>query len=687
MSDMSKSNKIDNYRLLLQAIGDGVFVAQDFKFVFSNEALPRILGYTLDEFIGSSFAQILSPDYLDVWTERFCKRIAGGPESDKQYEVKFVTKLGTEIWVELRANRTVYNGRPAVLGIIHDTSQKKLLNEELRIAHAAYRNTSEAMMITDAENHILAVNPAFTTISGFSEDELVGNNPKILSSGTHSVEFYQEMWKSINCNGSWSGEIRNRRKDGSELVESLSINTILDDNGKISRYIALFSDMTERKNFEAQILNHANYDQLTQLPNRRLFLDRMQHTLKRSHRDKAISALLMIDLDRFKDINDIQGHDVGDMLLIEAANRIKSCVRDYDTVARVGGDEFTVILSDIAVVSDVGHVAQSIIELLNMPFLLNNHKSYISASIGISLYPEDAIDSTELIKCADQAMYQAKKDGRGRFNYFTKAMQVEFDFRIKLANDLRDALASNQFEVYYQPIVELANGKVEKAEALLRWKHPQHGHVSPATFIPIAEEIGLIQEIGNWVFAQAVTQLKKLIDGLNRDFQISINMSPIQFHEEQHQHKDWIRKLHELGLPGSCVVLEITEGLLIQNDEKVRTGLLNFRNAGIQVALDDFGTGYSALSYLKKFDIDYIKIDQLFIRNLEIGTADMALCEAIVVMAHKLGLKVIAEGIETEQQRDLLHQIGCDFGQGYFFSRPVPVCEFEQFIQSFQISA
>ena len=677
---MSQTKKIDNYKLLLKAIGDGVFVAQDFKFVFSNDALPQLLGYTLDEFVGSTFEKILSPEHLKIWTERFSKRLEDGQEPPKQYEVKFITKLGSEIWVELRANRTIYNNRPAILGIIHDASQKKLINEELRIAHAAYLNTSEAMMITDAGNFILAVNPAFSKMSGFSEEEVVGKTPKILSSGSHPIEFYKNMWQTIKRDGSWSGEIRNRRKDGRELLESLTINTILDENGNVYRYIALFSDITERKNFEALIINHANYDQLTQLPNRRLFHDRLGQALKKSKRDNDITALLLIDLDRFKEINDTQGHDVGDILLIEAAKRIKNCVREHDTVARIGGDEFTVILTNLSDISDIGRIAQAIIMCLNVPFLLNKSKSYVSASIGISLYPEDAHDAVELIKCADQAMYQAKREGRSRFNYFTKEMQVASDSRLKLAIDLSEAMTLRQFEIYYQPIIDLANGKIVKAEALLRWKHPQHDQINPEIFIPIAEEIGLIQEIGEWLFTQTIMQIKKLTEEFRSDFQISINMSPIQFHEEQNEHKGWIKKLNELGLPGSCIVIEITEGLLIRNDEKVRMGLLNFRNAGIQVAIDDFGTGYSALSYLKKFNIDYIKIDQLFIKNLEIGVADLALCEAIVVMAHKLGLKVIAEGIETKQQWDLLYEMGCDYGQGYLFSKPVSAHEIEQYI-------
>lgn len=558
---------------------------------------------------------------------------------------------------------------------------RKQAEESLRLSDLVYQNSSEAILVTDADNRIVAINPAFTEVTGYTEEDAIGQTPRILSSGRQDTAYYQAMWKSIRNSGHWRGEIWNRRKSGEVYAELLTINTIYDKDGSAHRYVALFSDITEKKDAEALILQQANYDQLTRFPNRHLFLDRLGQEIKKARREKQSTALLFIDLDRFKEVNDTQGHDVGDLLLIEAAGRIRSCVRDYDTVARLGGDEFTVILTELSDASDIGRIAQNIVDTLTKPYSIKNRESYISASIGIALYPEDARNVSDLLKNADQAMYQAKQNGRGCYHFFTRAMQEASEHRIQLANDLRHALAKNQLEVYYQPIVDVSNGVISKAEALLRWHHPEQGLVGPALFIPIAEDTGTIHEIGDWVFEQAVMQVKKLKSDLGRDFQISVNKSPVQFTDNDRLHVRWIDKIKELGLAGNSIVVEITEGMLIKDSARITDRLLQFRDAGIQVAIDDFGTGYSALSYLKKFDIDYLKIDQSFTRNLAMETEDFALCEAIVVMAHKLGIKVIAEGVETEQQRDLLRQIGCDYGQGYLYSKPVPVKEFEQFLR------
>jgi diguanylate cyclase (GGDEF)-like protein len=428
------------------------------------------------------------------------------------------------------------------------------------------------------------------------------------------------------------------------------------------------------------ILKQANFDELTGLPNRRLFNDRLEQSIKKSKRDKSLIALLLIDLDHFKEVNDASGHGVGDLLLVEAASRLRFCVRDYDTVTRLGGDEFTVILSSLDDYSDISRVAQDIIDSISRPYLIQGREMFVSASIGIALNPDDADNACDLIKSADQAMYQAKKDGRSRYHFFTKSMQDAVDLKGRLTTDLRRALTEGQFEVYYQPIIELGTGRVSKAEALLRWKHPQLGFVSPAVFIPLAEDTGTIHDIGYWVFMQASRQVKKLRGSLGRDFQISVNMSPLQFFTAERDRIHWADQLTAMGLIEGSIAIEITEGLLMNNDSGITDSLLKYRDAGIQVAIDDFGTGYSALSYLKKFDIDYLKIDKSFTRNLAPGEPDVALCEAIVTMAHKLGLKVIAEGVEAEQQRGLLTQIGCDYGQGYLFSRPLPVDEFEQFL-------
>jgi diguanylate cyclase (GGDEF)-like protein/PAS domain S-box-containing protein len=476
-------------------------------------------------------------------------------------------------------------------------------------------------------------------------------------------------------------EYRMRCKDGSwkwTLSRGMLVSHTAD--GKPLRMIGTHTDISERKQSEAQVFRLAHYDLITNLPNRVLFIDRLEQEIKKSHRTRLPITLMFLDLDRFKEVNDTLGHDIGDLLLKEAAHRLQSCVRDTDTVARLGGDEFTIILGELDDLGSAERVAQDILRKLAEPFHLGGEVVYISVSIGITLYPEDATDVDILLKNADQAMYAAKDQGRNCYHYFTPSMQEAAQARMRLASDLRIALAADQFRLYYQPIVELATGSIHKAEALIRWQHPIYGLVSPVDFIPIAEDTGMIIDIGDWVFRKAAHQVALWRVSHHAAFQISVNTSPVQYNNKGNIHEKWVDHLQSLGLPGQSIAVEITEGLLLEAGTTVINQLLEFRDAGIQVAIDDFGTGYSSLAYLRKFDIDYVKIDQSFIGNLKPGSSDMVLCEAIIIMAHKLGMKVIAEGVETEEQRYLLAAAGCDYGQGYLFSRPVQAAEFEQLI-------
>jgi diguanylate cyclase (GGDEF)-like protein len=435
----------------------------------------------------------------------------------------------------------------------------------------------------------------------------------------------------------------------------------------------------EREQQEALIWKQANYDTLTELPNRSLFHDRLEQETMKAHRTGLSLGLLFIDLDRFKVVNDTLGHGKGDVLLVEAARRISGCVRETKTVARLGGDEFTIILTEFKERMHLERIAQDIIQALAKPFDLGDGDvSYISASIGITLYPDDASDLDELIKHADQAMYAAKAEGRNRFSYFTSSMQIEAQEKLVLTNDLRQALAQNELEVYYQPIIDMATGRITKAEALLRWKHPTRSMVSPVIFIPLAEESGLILEIGEWVFQEVITRIEHWLIKFGRIIQVSVNVSPIQF-EKTVRHM-WMERLANSRLPAGSITVEITEGLLIKDVPYVKQRLIEFWDRGIEVSIDDFGTGFSALSYLKQFDIDYLKIDRSFVSNLIDNECDKALTEAIIMMAHKLGIKTIAEGVETEAQRNLLVAFGCDYVQGYFYSRPVPTEEFERLL-------
>lgn len=437
---------------------------------------------------------------------------------------------------------------------------------------------------------------------------------------------------------------------------------------------------SEQAKSDANVLlwRQANYDKLTELPNRDMFRDRLRQEMKKTDRTHLPLALLFIDLDKFKEVNDTLGHDIGDRLLREAARRITGCVRESDTVARLGGDEFTVILSGLSDSSHVEDVAQKIVSELAKAFNLGDDIAFVSASVGITLYPNDAANIENLMKNADQAMYAAKNRGRNRFSYFTASLQKAAQARLRLTNDLRGALGANQLSVCFQPIVELKTGRITKAEALLRWRHPERGMVDPEEFIPVAEETGMINDIGDWAFKEAAHWARHWAEKFSPDFQVSVNKSPVQFRTEtSHLAPGWLHHLKELGVANRNIAVEITEGLLLKAEDTVIDKLLNFRDSGIQISIDDFGTGYSSLGYLKKFHIDYLKIDQSFVRDLATDANDLALSEAVIAMAHKLGLKVIAEGVETEQQRNLLYAAGCDYAQGYLFSRALPGDEFE----------
>ncbi len=477
-------------------------------------------------------------------------------------------------------------------------------------------------------------------------------------------------------------EIRTLCTDGSMRWMRIRFKSLTDELGRKYKLTGVSQDISEKKQSEELIWQQANFDPLTSLPNRRMFQDRLEHEIKKSHRDGSPLALMFIDLDKFKEVNDTLGHDKGDILLSEAARRIAACVRETDTVARLGGDEFTVILSELSDPGNIERIAQAIISTLVAPFQLGEETAFVSASIGITLYPNDASNLEMLMSNADQAMYVSKSAGRNRFSYFTHSLQEAALNRMHLINDLRGALPGNQFLLHYHPIVELASGDIRKAEALIRWQHPTRGLINPAEFVLLAEESGMIVEIGDWVFREAAQQVQRLRATHHPEFQISVNKSPVQFRNDDRYFREWLPHLQGLGLPGQCMAIEITEGLLLDATAGVQSKLLDLRDAGIQVALDDFGTGYSSLSYLKKFDIDYIKIDRSFVRNLTATSDDMALCEAIIVMAHKLGLKVIAEGIETATQRHLLTAAGCDYGQGHLFTRPLPSQEFEELLKT-----
>lgn len=645
------------------------------RFLEINDAYVKQSGYSREELLAMRISDIEAVETPEETAARIDKLMREGCD---RFRSKHIRKDGT-IWpVEIVTTYSkIQGGRFFVF--IEDITEKVAQENKLTLASRVFDTMEQAVIVTDSENRIVSINPAVTRITGYGMSEILGKNPSMLSSGRHDDAFYTAMWNSLNSFGQWEGEIWDRRKDGTVYAKWLTIKAIHDVHGKVFQYVSVFSDITERKKTEALIWKQANFDSLTQLPNRYLLYEHLEQEIKKAQRSGWQLAVLFIDLDRFKEVNDSLGHIMGDNLLVQAARRISGCVRETDTIARLGGDEFTVVLPDFGGRGNLERIVQNLIHDLSEPYQLGEEElAFVTASIGITLYPDDAGNLQDLLKHSDQAMYVAKAEGRNRFSYFTHSMQEEAREKLVLTNDLRQAIAGNQLHVYFQPIVDLASGEIVKAEALLRWAHPVRGLVGPMTFIPLAEDSGLIHEIGNWVFNQSIACIKQWRERYGCTIQISINKSPLQF--DKPLEPSWSDQLVALDLPGNSIIVEITEGSLLSKSKRIKQRLLEFRNAGIEVSIDDFGTGFSALSYLHQFDIDYLKIDRSFVADLAENAANTALIEAIIVMAHKLGIKAIAEGIETELQRDLLMKFGCDYAQGFLYARPLPMQEFEQLI-------
>ena len=643
----------------------------------ANLAAAAFYGYGEETLRGMRISQINTQPEAEI------RREMGRALHEKRNYFVFYHRLasGEVRTVEVHSSAIEFQGKTLLFSIVFDITKRKLAEDSLRLASMIYQNSSEAMTVVHPDGAIITINPAFTEITGYTLDEVVGKNVRLLKSLEDDQEVYESMWTALAESGRWRGELWSRRKNGERFLRWLSVNTIYNEDGLPQCIVCLFSDITKKRETDELIWKQANFDALTGLPNRSMFHDRLEQAIKKAHRSEQPAALLFLDLDYFKEVNDTLGHVMGDRLLQLAAQRVRTCVRESDTVARLGGDEFTVILDELDGPQAVERAVNEILHALAEPFQLGTEEVYISASIGITFYPDDGIEIDTLLKNADQAMYAAKAQGRNRYSYFTASMQQAAQARKRMVSDLRTALSEKQFRVAYQPIVDLSTGAIRKAEALVRWVHPVRGMISPAEFIPVAEETGMIVDIGEWMFREAARQAAQWRGRYDPQFQISVNVSPLQFQKEGIDQAAWLDYLAMLQLPGQSVLVEITEGLLMDASPAVTEQLLTFRDHGVQVALDDFGTGYSSLAYLKKFDIDYLKIDQAFVRNLAAGSDDLALCEAIIVMAHKLGIKVVAEGVETEAQRQLLAASGCDFAQGYLFSKPVPAEEFERLLQ------
>lgn len=562
--------------------------------------------------------------------------------------------------------------RQQALLVLADAGNRESGLEEIESRAAVYQLVDRAVMIADRENRIVSVNPRFTEMTGYSPEEALRGRTNLLKSGRQDDAFYARMWRALERSGEWRGELWNRRKDGQDFLESLAIHTLLGRDGRVLRRIALFSDITEQRRAEEAVQRQANYDPLTGLPNRNLLLDRMEQELQKAERNARLLALLYLDLDHFKEVNDGLGHAAGDDLLREAARRIQACVRKVDTVARLGGDEFTVVMADLRDVNRIDAVARKVIEAMARPFPIGSDTVQISASLGIALYPTDATDAMGLLDKADQAMYAAKKSGRNRFHYFTAQLQSDLQRRRRRAEDLRRALSQQQFRLYLQPVIDLATGETRFLEALLRWQHPEHGIILPGQFMALAEEIGVIREIGTWVFEQ-VAEVVRRLPPPNRagPVRIGINQSLRELCDCRAD-AAWGECLRDVGLPPERVLLEIGERAVLEGGEIAEAALRAQADHGIALALDNFGTGYSSLTCLQRIRFDAVKIDGSMIRRVPNDVRAQAFLEATITLAQKLGMCVVAEGVETEEQRAYLHQAACDYAQGYLFGAPMP---------------
>ncbi len=645
---------------------------------YVNPKFEENSGYSAAESVGKNPRFLKSGDkspeeYREMWNT-----IRAGKEWRGQFQNK--RKDGSVYWES--ATISPLRGEEGeithFIAIKEDVTARKRAEEQLRLNATVFDTTTEGIMVTDANNRIVTVNPAFCRITGYQPSEVIGELPSILASGKHPKEFYDELWQQLQRRGFWSGEIWNRRKDGNVYPEWLSITVIRDDLGNIKEHVAVFSDITQRKEDEEQIRFQAEYDALTHLPNRTLLFDRLKQAIAFAKRESTKLALLFLDLDLFKTVNDSLGHVVGDELLQQVALRLEAAVRESDTVARFGGDEFVILLQDVADVEDVANVAGKIIGDICRPFQIGGRDVYIGASIGITLYPDDSSDANTMLQYADMAMYRAKDAGRNNYQFFAVSMQEQVRSNMELEQDLRLALDQDSLELYYQPIIDVETGEVRSAEALLRWNHPVHGFVPPAVFVALAEESGLIGSLGLWVLRRACRQFSEWQEqGVLES--ISVNVSSRQ--RGLGLTAEVVEEvLHENGLPGSSLTLEITESLFLEQSDDVHAWLKSLKALGLRLSIDDFGTGYSSLAYLRRFPIDIIKIDRSFIDDIPGNTGGDSLVDAILAMAKSLGLNTIAEGVTSREQIEFLEARGCDYFQGYYFSQPIPAEKFTHWL-------
>ncbi len=663
------------FRTLSEVSFEGIFIHDQGRIVDCNPTFAAMLGYTPDEIRRLNAFDLVTREYHDVIREAMQEGY------NTSLEVQAVHKDGSTFPVEVFGKPLVYQGRAMRVASVRDLSTRRRSEAQMRKLSGAVEQAADAIMITDRAGTIEYVNPAFERTTGYSRAEAIGRTPRLVKSGRQGAGFYEGLWRTILAGEVFSDVFINRRKDGALYYEEKTITPLKDREGRVTHFISTGKDVTERMQTQERLQYMAQHDALTELPNRLLLLDRLKQSLARARWHQRLVAILFIDLDRFKTINDTLGHEAGDRLLQLLAERFNRAVREGDTVARFGGDEFVILLDDVATEQDVGMVAQKVLDALAAPFNIENQGLYITASIGVSLFPGDGEDSGALLKNADVAMYRAKELGKNTYQFYSADMSARAFERLSLETSLRHALERNEFLLYYQPQLDVDSGEIVGVEALLRWRHPDFGLVLPGEFIALLEETGLILPAGEWILQTACAQLRAWHAAGRRKLRLAVNLSPRQV-----QAPGLVamveRALNGMRADAGRLELEITEGLLVQHAPATMETFEALRALGVRLAVDDFGTGYSSLSYLRRFPIDTLKIDRSFVHDIPHDPDDSAITTTIIAMAQGLRLEVVAEGVENAAQRDFLRSRGCRLMQGYLFSRPLPADKITKLLKS-----
>lgn len=673
-------NSLRTYQDLFNTVADGLVVRDvNGHFLMANQAFLSLLGYREEELIGTHCTKVCK----DKNCERFAEILQG---RTIVFKSTHTTRNGEKIPVEVNSTLVSFKGDTAVLSSVRDIRERLEKEEQLKQLMTVVENSNDGVLVTDVTGSIIAVNRAFCRISGYDEEDVLGKTPRMFQSGIHDKSFYQAMWNELAQYGQWQGEIWNRNKAGESYPEMLSIRALTDDAGTVYRYVGIFADLSNEKALEKKVLHLAQTDPLTGMANRVLFRDRLQQAIKHAQRHVTTLAVYSLGLDHFKKINDSLGHVIGDKILIEVAKRLKKCLRGEDSFCRHSGDEFTLMTYGGADAMDASTVATKILNAIRLPFIVDESELFLTASIGIALFPRDSSDDLGLMQKAENAMHQSKKNGRDCFCYFSREFSQQAEQALHLTNMLHKALEKEELQLYYQPQVDLESRAIIAAEALLRWHNDEMGWISPAQMIPIAEESGLILPIGQWVLEQVAQQIRSHYETNKEWLPIAVNISVKQFITD-----DFIEMVMKIidahAIPARCLELELTESLMLADVELAVKKMGELHTLGVPLALDDFGTGYTSLAYLKRFPVNKIKLDRAFVTDIHHSKGDAALAKSLVAFTREMEFELIAEGIEEEIQGEYLKAMGFRYGQGYLYSRPLPKEEFSKLFTNQMLTA